>query len=640
MQLVVDGPDIPVELFQALEEGRLVLFCGAGVSMRAGLPDFKGLVKRLFREIGSPEPKGVLAWRNLDRLLQGLDDLPASPMRQKVVSILSLPPTGSLDSHVAIIRLSTSQDGTIRLVTTNFDNYFTRVAKQKGIGLPIDVAPKLPVPKPTKWQSLVHLHGYIEAGNSDGLGLILTSADFGTAYVTEAWAGRFMSELFRHYSVLFVGYSIDDPIMRYLVDAIAADRQAQSGVRKAYAFLGYNSKSKEKVEAAFPSSQSVQTIKYHSRHHHRLLHKTLEKWAELYSGRLTAKAELITRLAPTAPAFLAPYEIDQVLWAISDENGYGMKVFAQLQTPPPIEWLDVLEKAGLLAPSLAQQGKIVHHAFDYSLMSPLSNRARWLILWLSRHLGENALLEWVLARGGRLHLAFRELLQDRLRSVNPISQAATQVWQILSDDSILNAPVASLQFFGIVKRIEDEGWTPSTKRALLSALEPELHLSPAVFQKLEKPAPAARVNDLVEGWIKLAGGDQSRYMIDELRKLPTADNILAELTEELTGFLFKAFDLFAAVGTATEGADLSYINRPSIEPTGPNFDFYEWTLLVDLLYYGFQALDKRDPIASRRLVERWRGLSYPIFRRLALAAVRGSNNWTAAEKMEFLLEPL
>src|SRR5208337_3017460 len=223
MQLVVDGPDIPIELFQALEEGRLVLFCGAGVSMRAGLPNFKGLVKSLFKEIGSPEPKGVLAWRNLDRLLQGLDDLPTSAMRQKVVSILSLPPTGSLDSHLAILRLSTSQDGTIRLVTTNFDDYFTRAAKQMAFDLPIDVAPKLPVPKPTKWQSLVHLHGYIKDSSSDGLGLILTSADFGTAYVTEAWAGHFMSELFRHYSVLFVGYSIDDPIMRYLVDAIAGD---------------------------------------------------------------------------------------------------------------------------------------------------------------------------------------------------------------------------------------------------------------------------------------------------------------------------------------------------------------------------------------------------------------------------------
>ena len=71
-----------------------------------------------------------------------------------------------------------------------------------------------------------------------------------------------------------------------------------------------------------------------------------------------------------------------------------------------------------------------------------------------------------------------------------------------------------------------------------------------------------------------------------------------------------------------------------------NFDFHEWTLLVDLVYAGFQALDSSQPKKSRSLVERWRNLPYPIFRRLALAAVQSSTNWTAAEKLELLLESL
>lgn len=32
MQLIQNGPDIPDQLMQAHEEGRVVLFCGAGVS--------------------------------------------------------------------------------------------------------------------------------------------------------------------------------------------------------------------------------------------------------------------------------------------------------------------------------------------------------------------------------------------------------------------------------------------------------------------------------------------------------------------------------------------------------------------------------------------------------------------------------
>ena len=54
--------------------------------------------------------------------------------------------------------------------------------------------------------------------------LVVTSGDFGLAYLTERWAARFVSELFRNYIVCFVGYSINDPVLRYMMDALAADR--------------------------------------------------------------------------------------------------------------------------------------------------------------------------------------------------------------------------------------------------------------------------------------------------------------------------------------------------------------------------------------------------------------------------------
>jgi hypothetical protein len=41
---VKDGPLIPVQLLQALEDGPLTVFAGAGVSRCCGLPDFKTLV--------------------------------------------------------------------------------------------------------------------------------------------------------------------------------------------------------------------------------------------------------------------------------------------------------------------------------------------------------------------------------------------------------------------------------------------------------------------------------------------------------------------------------------------------------------------------------------------------------------------
>ena len=55
MQFVANGPDIPDALLQAHEEGRVVFFCGAGISYPAGLPGFKGLVKEIYRLIGTSE---------------------------------------------------------------------------------------------------------------------------------------------------------------------------------------------------------------------------------------------------------------------------------------------------------------------------------------------------------------------------------------------------------------------------------------------------------------------------------------------------------------------------------------------------------------------------------------------------------
>ncbi|HEB86399.1 MAG TPA: hypothetical protein ENI68_05205, partial [Gammaproteobacteria bacterium] len=51
MQFVRNGPDIPERLLQAHEDGRVVFFCGAGISYPARLPGFAGLVNRLFDEL-------------------------------------------------------------------------------------------------------------------------------------------------------------------------------------------------------------------------------------------------------------------------------------------------------------------------------------------------------------------------------------------------------------------------------------------------------------------------------------------------------------------------------------------------------------------------------------------------------------
>ena len=46
--------ELPNEIERALEEQRLVFFCGAGVSVYTGLPLFKGLVEEVFQRTYRP----------------------------------------------------------------------------------------------------------------------------------------------------------------------------------------------------------------------------------------------------------------------------------------------------------------------------------------------------------------------------------------------------------------------------------------------------------------------------------------------------------------------------------------------------------------------------------------------------------
>lgn len=47
------APDLPEELLTAQQSGNLVLFCGSGISVPAGLPDFKTLVENLWNNLSS-----------------------------------------------------------------------------------------------------------------------------------------------------------------------------------------------------------------------------------------------------------------------------------------------------------------------------------------------------------------------------------------------------------------------------------------------------------------------------------------------------------------------------------------------------------------------------------------------------------
>jgi hypothetical protein len=220
-------------------------------------------------------------------------------LAQVLTPDLTLP--NATATHEALLTLARNRDTRYRLITTNFDRIFEQIVSRSDHAPKRFFAPLLPVPK-NRWDGLVYLHGLLrDPLTDDGLdNLVVSSGDFGLAYLTERWASRFVSELFRTYTVCFVGYSINDPVLRYMMDALAADRLLGESPPEAFAFGSY-SKGREAESLNEWKAKNVTPILYQQRHRHRYLHLTLRKWAEIYRDGVLGKERIVAQYAIARP---------------------------------------------------------------------------------------------------------------------------------------------------------------------------------------------------------------------------------------------------------------------------------------------------------------------------------------------------
>ena len=207
-----DGIAIPEQLVEAFERDEVVFFCGAGVSMPdpSNLPSFAKLTQDIVDELG--QPIQVDRSSQLDVVLGNMDRL-GGRVHLRASAHLS---GAVLPNDVHRNVLAVAGITTTRIVTTNFDLLFEKAAYEGGITLPVFTAPALP--HGDEFSGLVHLHGRIPPTENESI--VLTDTDFGEAYITRAWATRFLTDMFSKYTVVFVGYSAQDTVMRYLTRAI------------------------------------------------------------------------------------------------------------------------------------------------------------------------------------------------------------------------------------------------------------------------------------------------------------------------------------------------------------------------------------------------------------------------------------
>lgn len=187
MRFLADGPIIPSHLLTQRNEGNVIFFCGAGISRRAGLPDFVGLTQQVVVKLGAEKARDAIKrGDSSDRVFSLLvREFGQSEVDREIYSALKIARKPDLSCHQTILDLSRGADGNRQLVTTNFDLLFEAVEKRISRIVP----PALPdLSLQRSLQGLVYLHGRLrkpEVGVASGY--VISSADFGRAYLSEGY---------------------------------------------------------------------------------------------------------------------------------------------------------------------------------------------------------------------------------------------------------------------------------------------------------------------------------------------------------------------------------------------------------------------------------------------------------------------
>lgn len=310
------GPDIPDDLLAAQESGNVMFLCGAGASKNAGLPLFDELVLQVYEALDEslvgPAEGEAMEQEQYDRVLRCLERRLVDPnpmrgqeMRNRIRSVvanaLTPPDDPDLSNHLAVLKLSRGPEGSIRLVTTNFDTLFERAwITRHREPLASHAGPAMPQPRTAGFEGVLHLHGRIAdpaiqppLSQTD---LVLTSVEFGDAYLRSGWASRYLYDLVRAYTVVLVGYAANDPPLRYILEVLEADRQRFRDLNTVYAFADTAGQPEELIGDRW-RAKGIEPILYRSDgNDHSTLYDTIQEW-QVYARNPTGW--LCHRLTPT-----------------------------------------------------------------------------------------------------------------------------------------------------------------------------------------------------------------------------------------------------------------------------------------------------------------------------------------------------
>lgn len=578
--------EIPQPVVDAHADGDLVFFVGAGASMGppSNLPSFEGLAKAMAEKAGVPfSNEGGLDFF-LGSLPEGFDT------RRHVRDEIGSGTPEFNPTHAAIAELAATS-GKFRVVTTNFDLHLESAAAAVGVS-PADVwhSPALPIG--SDYAGLVYLHGSVRRPPDE---LIVTDRDFGRAYITEAWATRFLLPMFDKRTVVFVGYSHEDTIMRYLALGLPSNTR-----RYAFTDDGDDPKWEHLEITAIPYT-------LRGEHDHGNLEDALTTWAHrARMGALEHDArvrEIINGDSTTLPLPERDYLISQI------ETEDGARRFASSTTEH--RWLLWLEGTDVFK-TLFQAGPA---------SPPSSVLAQWYSTFIENPKTSDLALRTVQRLGRRFSngLLFSvALATEALFRIDPDRGSR---WRVLLMTSIEGRTAPGDP--GDALRFARDGMS-NTRAVVRSVLRPYLVLEQGWLPDNDSNYPPSA--DL--GW-PVKPRDLHKIVTEHATSADSGDPRTLSFFEEA---LHSAYDLIAAYNGATEHASFRF-SRSRIEDQ-PRHRIHH----VDSMIDGLRIVGERLLHDTPDLPDRWWLFDRVLFRRLALHLIAEDTNRSADDKVAWVTD--
>ncbi|MGX9350984.1 SIR2 family protein [Shimia sp. W99] len=683
MRFHANGPDIPDALLQRCDQGRVVFLCGAGVSFPSGMPDFVGLTRHAIKFFDPPAGSSIVTAfgpRIREDYRPRDEDGPLAPLDQvfhllnqeygkQDVSTLVAERLTAEDlttvshEHSLIARISSDPEGRPQIVTTNFDRLFDQcpgVSEDKIFEPPAfpDIELGMPI------YGITYLHGRLQSPEYPHHDYILSSADFGRAYLAEGWATKFVRALLDQYTVVLVGYQAEDPPVKYLLQGLNHD-----GLRDTANLYAFDRGQFEDIEVKW-RDRGVTPIAYAE---HGDLWATLEAWANRADDPRVWRTSIV-EMARQGPRGLAPHERGQVAHLVRGTP--GARLFALSEPPPPAEWLNVfdascraakaskdygteaeafdpLEVYGLdddptRPPEAGRRtGRVHDHLLEWrrgdanpSASHSLAGRQAegWedipsrlfhLLTWSAKQLN-SPVFAWWAARQHRLHPRHSNEIERQLRVKDDLHPKARSVWNLILEAQADRRGAAwDDGWFDLADRIKKDGWTNGVLRALDEAMARILASEIPYGVGASKPPEGT--------WDDVSLGDIGRWEIKfpdrHGQNLDVPDEALPKVCLIAERHLGLAGDLNRDIGTSYFTTPTCY---PGREVDGEDRDdeagYFRWFLSL------LNRMADQHPAQLRARVLAWDHHDSFYFRKLKLFALNDSRLFDADTSANTILE--